>query len=150
MTESKVEGYWWSKYDPHYPMPVPNVLSDEDATSIYNLIVAKEKIAEKYGYRGFSSSRITNEMLGSHEFKLDDWIWPADFAKHYVLDHKVRPTDEFLAFIGYENDGITKAVLKTKNDYNHIDAVTATTVAGLSRTIDSRILSEVLSLPIRN
>jgi hypothetical protein len=38
---------------------------------------------------------------GKHEYQLDGWKWPEDFAKHYVLDHKVKPTDEFLIFIGY-------------------------------------------------
>lgn len=35
------------------------------------------------------------------EMKDFSWKWPGDFAEHYVLKHKVKPTDEFLEFIGY-------------------------------------------------
>lgn len=82
-------------------MPTPNQLSNQEANEIYDLIVEKQKIANEVRYRGFSNSRITGEMLGCAEFHLDDWKWPADFAPHYVLEHKVRPTNEFLDFIGY-------------------------------------------------
>ena len=96
-----IEGYWYSKYEPEYPMPVPNVLTDNEATEIYSLIVEKQKIARRILYRGLSHSRITDETLGCDEYALNNWIWPGDFAEHYVLTHKVRPTDEFLNFIGY-------------------------------------------------
>jgi hypothetical protein len=35
-------------------------------------------------------------------YELEGWIWPGDFVEHYVLTHKVRPTDEFLKWIGYD------------------------------------------------
>jgi hypothetical protein len=120
-TDKKVEGYWiesptvfeqqlsngsiYRREIPaktNYPTPIPNVLSEEEAQTIYNLIREKEKIANCYGYRGLSGSRITGEILGSKEYELDEWIWPGDFAEHYVLTHKVRPTEEFLKWIGYD------------------------------------------------
>lgn len=96
-----IEGYWYSKYSPEYPMPIPNQLTDAEANQIYDVICETQKLANEVRYRGFSTSRITGEMLGCAEYHLFDWQWPADFAPHYVLKHKVRPTDEFLKFIGY-------------------------------------------------
>lgn len=80
-------------------MPVPNTLTSERAAVIYSLILKKEKLARDIAYRGFSLSRITGERLGSHEYELDGWRWPADFAPHYVRDHRVCPSKEFLRFI---------------------------------------------------
>lgn len=119
--DKKIEGYWiespfvfeqqlsngsiYRKEIPaktNYPTPIPNVLTEEEAQTIYNLIREKEKIANCYGYMGLSSSRITGERLGNKEYELDEWIWPGDFAEHYVLTHKVRPTEEFLKWIGYD------------------------------------------------
>ncbi len=40
-------------------------------------------------------------MLGSEEYNNGDWVWPEDFAFHYVKMHRVKPSDEFLRFIGY-------------------------------------------------
>ena len=99
----KVEGFWSSKDEPDYPMPVPNVLTQEESEIIYDLIKEKEKIAYIDFYGGYSYSRITDEILGCREFSLNGWIWTGDFAQHYVLEHKCKPTDEFLDFIGYEN-----------------------------------------------
>ena len=101
MTNQKIEGYWYSSYSPEYPMPVPDVLTESEAKEIYNLILEKQKIAREVRYRGLSFSRITNEGLGCNEYQTDEWIWTGDFAKHYVLEHKVKPSDEFLNYIGY-------------------------------------------------
>ena len=102
MSEKKIEGYWNSKKEPQYPMPIANVLTEHEAKKIYYLIKIKEKEAIKSAYRGLSPSRITNETLGNKEFSTDKWIWPGDFAKHYVLEHKVKPSADFLKYIGYD------------------------------------------------
>jgi hypothetical protein len=39
----KVEGYWWSSYSPEYPKPTANVLSEEEAQQIFELIRKKEQ-----------------------------------------------------------------------------------------------------------
>jgi hypothetical protein len=101
MRNKKIEGYWYSEYEPNYPMPKPNVLSDDEAKEIYEFIKKKEEGARINRYKGWSTSRITGEHLGSTEFETDEWIWPVDFAPHYVMKHKVKPTDEFLKYIGY-------------------------------------------------
>ena len=123
MSKQKIEGYWKekdhvirleSKVKPgifvervrpsksNYPTPIPNVLTENEAKSIYDLIVKKQNTAKKDYYMGFSTSRITGEMLGSGEYYTDEWRWPGDFAEHYVLKHRVKPTDDFLKYIGYE------------------------------------------------
>lgn len=104
MEKINIEGYWRSDSSPYYPMPVPYVLSEDQAQEIYSLIVAKQNEAHRIKFRGFSKSRITGERLGCAEYRLNNWRWPGDFAKHYVLCHKVKPTDAFLDFIGYTKD----------------------------------------------
>jgi hypothetical protein len=102
--EIKIEGYWYSKYETKYPKPIPNILSQEDANSIYKLIKNKERSASNTKYRGYSISRIDDKtIVGSSEYSLNNWRWPAGFAEHYVRDNRVKPTDEFLNFIGYKN-----------------------------------------------
>lgn len=108
MKNQKIEGYWYSKYEPEYPKPIPNVLTDQEAKEIYDLIRKKELLCETQfeigclrAQKGCSESRITGEKLGSREYRINDWIWPGDFALHYVLKHKIRPTNDFLKFIGY-------------------------------------------------
>jgi hypothetical protein len=86
----------------NYTTPITNVLSETEEKEIYRLITEKENTANCYGYMGTSKSRITEESLGNNEYELDGWIWPGDFAEHYILTHKVRPTDEFLKWIGYD------------------------------------------------
>jgi len=102
MREQRIEGYWYSKYSPEYPMPIANILSDKEAEEIYNLIRKKEENANKVLYRGWSCSRITGESLGNAEYSTNEWSWPGDFSEHYVLKHKVKPTDDFLKYIGYK------------------------------------------------
>lgn len=94
------EGYWYSKQQPEYPVPQPNVLTNTEAVNIFTLIRRKEQKARKISFKGESNSRITGQKLGNSEYRLNGWVWPGDFAKHYVLTHKVRPTNKFLEFIG--------------------------------------------------
>ncbi len=102
LKNQQTEGYWYSESEPNYPKPIPNVLSDEEAKLLSDKIEEKENQATPVLYRGFSFSRITGERLGCKEFQTQEWKWPADFRTHYVLEHRVRPTDEFLKYIGFE------------------------------------------------
>ena len=51
-----IEGYWYSPTEPNYPKPVTNVLTQEEANTIFDLIKAKEKTARKKYYKGIFSS----------------------------------------------------------------------------------------------
>lgn len=86
----------------NYPIPIPNVLIKEEAITIYNLIKKLESKSRYIQYKGYSYSRITSERLGCGEFHYRNWIFPEDFAEHYVLKHRVKPSNEFLKYIGYE------------------------------------------------
>lgn len=105
MTKETIkEGYWYSEFSPNYPNPIPNTLTQAEANYIFNLIKFKEKFAKYIQYRGFSTSRIDGKTLvGSGEYDSNDWVWPSGFAEHYVRDHRVKPSDDFLKFIGYKN-----------------------------------------------
>ncbi len=106
----KEEGFWYSKYEPHYPMPIANTLTEKEAKDIYELILVKEKIAKEIdndkcymaSYLGPTECRFTNKNLGNKQYHFYDWCWPGDFAPHYVLKYKVKPTDDFLDFLGYK------------------------------------------------
>ena len=103
MINEKIEGYWYSELSSEYPMPVKDVLTEQEAIKIYGLIKLKEEEARLIRYKGPTRSRITGEYLGSREYATLEWRWPADFAKHYVLENRVKPTDEFLDYIGYKH-----------------------------------------------
>ena len=102
-TKPKKEGYWNDAKNnyPEYPMPEPNVLTENEAQEIFDLISQKEAVAQKLLARGLSHSRIDGSVLGCAEYHLGDWGWPGDFAPHYVLKHKCKPSNGFLQFIGY-------------------------------------------------
>ncbi len=104
-TEPVIVGYWRRHVDDNtddLPWPIPNELTIDQATIIFNLILKKEKTAGVKRYRGFSRSRITKECLGSIEYETSKFIWPGDYAKHYVLEHRVKPPKNFLDWIGYK------------------------------------------------
>ena len=94
-----INKYGWDNFKHEL---IASNLTEEEAKTIYDLIVQKQKIAVKHYYRGPSTSRITGEMLGYDEYQTVEWRWPGDFAEHYVLKYRVKPTDEFLKYIGYE------------------------------------------------
>ena len=98
------EGFWYSKYEPHFPNPISNILTEKQAIEIYTKIHKLEEISNKIRYKGFSKSRITGERLDCIEYVTPDkkWCFPGDFSKHYVLQHKVKPSDNFLKYIGYD------------------------------------------------
>ncbi len=98
---NRIEGYWYADHCPHFPNPQPNELTQEQANKIHQLILEKEEKAEGRRYRGRSQSRITGETLGTREFVFGGWLWPYDFGRHYVLKHRVKPSKEFLEFIGF-------------------------------------------------
>lgn len=98
----RIQGYWYSTYEPQYPKPIPNELTQLEAKQIYDLIKIKESECEIMQFRGFSDSRIDGTSVGSKEFIHKKWLWPAGFAEHYVLKYRVKPTDDFLSFIGWK------------------------------------------------
>ena len=104
MSEPRKEGFWYSKREPHFPMPTPYILTEAEAKKIFDLIKLKEQSAFLCLYRGMSPSRIKDgEYVGNGTYETEEWHWPQGFAEHYVLKYRVRPTEEFLEFIGYSD-----------------------------------------------
>lgn len=101
--DKRVEGYWYSREKTLYPMPIPYRLSDQEAEEIYQLIKLKEEESQINHCRGFSISRIDQTTLDFKEFEHEHWIWPGQYAEHYVLKYKVKPSEDFLGFIGWRN-----------------------------------------------
>ena len=97
----KIEGYWYSKDEPQYLMPVPYVLTQAQADNIHDLIRNREKGLIPVCYMGWSTSRIDGSIVGTNEFVSGEWTWPEGFAEHYVKRYRVKPTNDFLKFIGY-------------------------------------------------
>lgn len=91
----KLEGYWYSKYEPEFPMPKENTLSEENKKDVINKLEEIEKIAEEQRYRGWSSCRICDKSNGSVEFTYNGFRWPSGFM-HYIKEHNVSPSKQFL------------------------------------------------------
>lgn len=93
----KLEGFWSD-----INKPIPNELTLDEANKIFHLIKIKEKSARKKRFKGPAFSRLDKNIeVGSAEYSLNNWSWPAGFAEHYVLKHHVKPSESFLKFIGY-------------------------------------------------
>lgn len=106
LREKRVEGYWFSEYTPQYPLPIKNQLSSKEAKEIFDLIKDKEEEATKFLTRGHSISRLDDTIVGNGEFHHTHWLWPENFAAHYVLKYRVKPSQAFLEFIGWKNSNL--------------------------------------------
>ena len=98
MSDFRVEGYWWSESTPEYPMPVANTEPWEDQKLFLVRLARREKTAKITRFRGASECRICGCRNGSAEFSSGRWRWPSGL-RHYVEDHNVEPSDEFVTFI---------------------------------------------------
>ena len=80
----------------------PNELTQEEADKISLLIEEVEKDASiEIREKNFKSS-ITGENLGNEECYTQEWVWPKMFREHYVKKHRVRPSEKYLKYIGYD------------------------------------------------
>lgn len=98
----KIEGYWWSEQTPEYPKPTINVLTKPQASfycSLIQTIQNDRRACRELICKGMSFSRITGETLGCKEYVTSEYRWPCDFPTHYVKEHRVRPSDDFIMFL---------------------------------------------------
>jgi hypothetical protein len=116
MAKKRIEGYWYSEENTRYPRPVKNILTSKQAQVIYDrlMIIQNHKNTTCVHYKGCSKSRIDNSELGSGEYSTDKWIWPEGFVDHYVLKYHVKPSDDFLYYIGVELNGGDARVIEDK------------------------------------
>jgi hypothetical protein len=98
----KKEGAWHYKKDAEYPVPPPYQLKTKEAEEIYILIKIKEAEAKETIARGLDYSVIDDTCIGGiRAFYHINWVWPGNYAEHYVFKYKVKPSDDFLKFIGW-------------------------------------------------
>lgn len=99
----KLEGFWYSKYSPEFPKPKPGPEWKNKDKFIEKLTNLEERLERKRApyivfYRGYSNCRCCNKFNGTAEFHYKGWCWPTGFM-HYVKDHEIKPSDEFIEFI---------------------------------------------------
>lgn len=91
----KLEGFWWSKKEPHYPKPIHSDVAFENKEMVIEKLKKVEKIASKKRYRDFASCRCYNGSVGTMSLQYKNWTWPEGFL-HYIIEHNVQPSDLFL------------------------------------------------------
>jgi hypothetical protein len=100
-TELKKVGFWagTSVEDRGYPY-VEDLVDmswgannrDEWTTVVSHL---EKKGMERAAYKGSSNCRICGRINGSTDLSDGVWVWPKGFV-HYVIDHYVKPPQEFI------------------------------------------------------
>lgn len=99
--EKKVEGFWrQTEHDDSTDLPFPEAQPApwEGQEAFLVALACKERVAKKTAYRGYSHCRICDEPNGHSECERGGWRWPRGL-RHYVEQHNVRPSDDFIAFI---------------------------------------------------
>ena len=98
MFDRRIEGYWYSKFTPQYPMPVARAEPWEGQAEFLVKLAKKEARAGKTQYRGMSTCRCCKQFNGSSEYHTDKWAWPSGL-RHYIEEHNVKPSDDFIKFV---------------------------------------------------
>lgn len=102
-----VEGYFKNTYDSNtanYPMPVQDVLTQEQADALADKIkeLEADPATKRKQFKGISSSRIDDSFVGSSEFNHPTVrSWTDALGEHYVRKYRCKPSDKFLDSIGF-------------------------------------------------
>lgn len=106
--QSRIEGYWGKNpQDQEYPWPQANDQpweGQEFFLKKLEMIENRNPPDNYHRYRGFSICRICGCVNGSAEHETDGWLWPTGF-RHYVDEHNVRPSNDFIQFVINHNLG---------------------------------------------
>src|SRR5258705_1071615 len=98
-SEPRYEGFWRRRIDEESELPWPVQVEHWPArAAFFASLWSIEAIAERIAYRGYSRCRVCGCQNGSESLRLGQWEWPAGF-RHYVEEHQVRPSGEFVTFI---------------------------------------------------
>ncbi len=91
-------GYWYSTFEPQYPMPIENSASDEQVSYQLEILERFSKNAREVFFKGFSTCRLCRKINGSTEFfntiNGEGYGIP-NGLKHYIEDHKVLVPEIF-------------------------------------------------------
>jgi len=97
--EPKYEGYWRASYDEESELPWPTPEKNWAGRAAFLHSLDRVEVdAKRVAYRGFSICRVCRCSNGNEDLRLSEWVWPAGY-RHYVVDHDVRPSTDFEAFI---------------------------------------------------
>lgn len=100
--KNKIEGYWYDKYNPQYPKPIPQKTKCDQ--EFISKLKSLEERAAIICYRGSSNCRICNIRNGSKEYMYGGWNWPSGYM-HYITEHNIHPSEEFRKFVeGIKNE----------------------------------------------
>lgn len=125
--ELKKEGYWGNgdtgslSINNIYPMPIENTMTKDEVQSFVEKLdvvegdiqskIAKEKKltnAFHMSFMGISPCRCCGKSNGTGEYFFQGRSWPTGF-RHYIVDHKVKPSPEFIEFIEKYSDYVLNA-----------------------------------------
>jgi hypothetical protein len=100
---NKKEGFWYSKDEPNLPKPkqmreTSEWVSRGKPRKFFILLSRVERKARCKGCKGSSICRICKNRNGSCTFFYKNWEWP-DGLMHYIKNHNVKPSREFIQFI---------------------------------------------------
>ncbi|MGI9422723.1 MAG: hypothetical protein ACR2PA_05990 [Hyphomicrobiaceae bacterium] len=91
------EGFW--SRDPNaQPWPVANIAPWEGQEDFLADLMRVEARVIPLSFRGWSNCRLCSKPNGSREYRTDDAEWPEGLW-HYVADHNVKPSQEFVDYI---------------------------------------------------
>jgi hypothetical protein len=99
----KVEGYWRRTPDEDSELPWPAPVNEwADREMFLASLDRAEAESVKSAFRGYSFCRLCKCQNGHEEYQILEWKWPAGF-RHYVAEHRVRPSLAFENFIRNRN-----------------------------------------------
>lgn len=97
---ARIEGYWRSQSEPHYPMPIAQA-EPVSRDFLYKLRKIESRLYMEH-YKGSSKCRICGIDLGNGEYQLgrrsSGWAWPQGLM-HYLIMHNVHPSAQFVTAI---------------------------------------------------
>jgi hypothetical protein len=103
-SEPRYEGFWRTRIDEESELPWPALVEHWPARADFLTSLSSiEAIAERIAYRGYSKCRVCGCRNGFESLRLGQWEWPAGF-RHYVEEHQIRPSREFVTFITGSKD----------------------------------------------
>lgn len=103
-------GYWDEENTPGNSV---GELSERDYYKVLDYL-QNGKVYRRW--RGFSTCRVCKKRNGSVCLTDGTYQWPEGYA-HYVLEHNVVPSDDFLAHIGIKRVPPKRAPLRAKSIY---------------------------------
>ena len=91
-------GHWYSKHEPDLPNPKDHVDSKWDSDERNMVINYLDSGEVDRRYRGSSSCRFCDCVNGSTSLTDGTYIWPQGLS-HYLREHKVRLSQEFISHV---------------------------------------------------